>query len=308
MDTMTYQWSDEESQFWFHLSETAPYAVGAGIHQMVQDLQDDGLPLEHIRHFVMHTGGETVIEAASASLGIDVAEVHPTVEALKNYGNNSSGSFMFAFEKMLGAPPCGAIVPGDLGAFMTMGPGAGFEFCLWSAGELSATDLLEKAAAMRELETGDVEVVQAPRPVTAWESPSGSSDDASMDPPTPAPSEVSTTETNLEAGAIHSIIRRVEDPPLSLGVVGSNAGVGAQFRRATMGKKDERTGPHLLFGPEQWPTEEACNPITKYLLKSANSSDSLAGLGSPLQKRSSYTEDVLDGITRRASMAKFLNT
>mmetsp|Transcript_154420 Transcript_154420/g.268960 ORF Transcript_154420/g.268960 Transcript_154420/m.268960 type:complete len:1041 (+) Transcript_154420:82-3204(+) len=314
MHTMTYQWSDEESQFWFFLSEEAPYAVGGGINQMVQDMQDDGLPLEHIRHFVMHTGGETVIEAASASLGIDLAEVQPTQEALRSYGNNSSGSFMFAFEKMLGAPPCGTIVPGDLGAFMTMGPGAGFEFCLWSAGALSATELMIKAAVGAEAVSGDLQVMQA----VSESSGSECLDESEEGQKGRKASESSVSESSLatgellkEARAQHSLIRRVADPPLSLGVVGS---ISSAARHFGAGKRDERTGPHL--GNELY---EGRNPVTKYLYKSL-SSDALNDMlspktpsstrsshhFSPLVRKSSFMADVLESIPRRGSMRNFL--
>mmetsp|Transcript_112697 Transcript_112697/g.198928 ORF Transcript_112697/g.198928 Transcript_112697/m.198928 type:complete len:1069 (-) Transcript_112697:284-3490(-) len=338
MHTMTYQWSDEESQFWFFLSEEAPYAVGGGINQMVQDMQDDGLPLEHIRHFVMHTGGETVIEAASAALGIDLAEVQPTQEALRHYGNNSSGSFMFAFEKMLGAPPCGTIVPGDLGAFMTMGPGAGFEFCLWSAGELSTTELMIKAT-VGESVSGDIQVMQGVPESSASESPieDDSTPDDSLEEDQKilahkkgrkaSLSSVSmstlATETDRkllqEARKQHSIVRRVEDPPLSLGVVGSIAGADRHFRRGLLGKREDRTGPHLLFEGDGFQTDFPGNPVTKYLYKSM-SSDTLCDMlspktpgstrssqhFSPLVRKSSFMADVLESIPRRGSMRNFL--
>mmetsp|Transcript_149678 Transcript_149678/g.274997 ORF Transcript_149678/g.274997 Transcript_149678/m.274997 type:complete len:1069 (-) Transcript_149678:287-3493(-) len=338
MHTMTYQWSDEESQFWFFLSEEAPYAVGGGINQMVQDMQDDGLPLEHIRHFVMHTGGETVIEAASASLGIDLAEVQPTQEALRSYGNNSSGSFMFAFEKMLGAPPCGTIVPGDLGAFMTMGPGAGFEFCLWSAGELSATELMIKAT-VGESVSGDLQLMQGVPESSASESPleDESTPDDSLEEDQKilahkkgrkaSLSSVSmstlATETDRkllqEARKQYALVRRVEDPPLSLGVVGSIAGADRHFRRGLLGKREDRTGPHLLFEGDGFQTDFPDNPVTKYLYKSM-SSDTLCDMlspktpgsarssqhFSPLVRKSSFMADVLESIPRRGSMRNFL--
>ena len=80
----------------------------------------------------------TVIDAACASLGLDLAELEPTVRALKRYGNQSSASFMFAYSEFLQHPPC-AIAVGDCGAFITMGPGAGIEACLWSAGARAAS-------------------------------------------------------------------------------------------------------------------------------------------------------------------------
>ena len=45
---------------------------------------------------------------------------------------------MFAFSEFINSPPS-PVSPGDLGAFLTMGPGAGFELCLWSAGARTAS-------------------------------------------------------------------------------------------------------------------------------------------------------------------------
>ena len=135
LDTMVHKWSDEYKQFWFYLSEDAPYAVGGALFAMLHHCQAD-VPMESIRHWVMHTGGQTVIDAAAASLGLDPPELEPTVRALKRYGNQSSASYMFAFSEFIATPPS-PVTPGDLGAFITMGPGAGFEFALWSAGTRS---------------------------------------------------------------------------------------------------------------------------------------------------------------------------
>jgi len=133
MQTMTYQWNDLTSQFWFFLSEEAPYAVGAALQQLLHDQQDLRMPMEHVVHYVMHTGGQTVIDSATAALGLDAGELAPTKSALKKFGNNSSVSFMFGYGEFLESPPC-PVEEGDLGVFITMGPGAGFELCLWSAG------------------------------------------------------------------------------------------------------------------------------------------------------------------------------
>ena len=45
---------------------------------------------------------------------------------------------MFAFSEFIATPPS-LVSPGDLGSFVTMGPGAGFEFALWSAGARSCS-------------------------------------------------------------------------------------------------------------------------------------------------------------------------
>jgi len=134
MDTMEYRWHDVAGQFWFYLSELAPYAVGAGLSELRGQLDSKGLPIDHCRHWVTHTGGQTVIDAAASSLGVDLCELAPTSRALAKYGNNSSTSFLFAFSEFFDNPPS-PVLAGHQGAFVTMGPGAGLESCLWVAGD-----------------------------------------------------------------------------------------------------------------------------------------------------------------------------
>ena len=137
--TMTYRWDERASQFWFSLSEDAPYAVGVALHELGEQQRQRGkIPLSRVRHWVLHTGGQTVIDAATASLGLDLPELEATVRALKRYGNNSSASFMFGYDEFLQHPPSPVSV-GDVGAFITMGPGAGLELCVWTAGTRAAS-------------------------------------------------------------------------------------------------------------------------------------------------------------------------
>jgi len=136
--TMEYHWSEGATQFWFDLSEDAPYAVGAGLAEMVEQQREAGIDLSFVRHWVLHTGGQTVIDAAAASLGLDLPELEGSVRALKRYGNSSSTSFMFAYDEFLQHPPS-PISTGDVGTFVTMGPGAGLELCVWTAGSRVAT-------------------------------------------------------------------------------------------------------------------------------------------------------------------------
>ena len=90
LETMIYRWDERHSQFWFELAEDAPYAVGAGMLQLLREQQQRSLPLEHVRHWVVHTGGQTVIDAVAASLGLDLPELEPTVRALKRYGHRTA--------------------------------------------------------------------------------------------------------------------------------------------------------------------------------------------------------------------------
>jgi len=138
LELMRYQWDEESDQLFFHLSEMSPYAVGSGLLNLLHDATDAGYQLEQVRHWVVHTGGQTVIDAAAAALGLDLPELETSVRALKKYGNNSSTSFMFVFSEFLDSPPSPVHLH-DRGLFITMGPGAGLELCLWTVGPRSTS-------------------------------------------------------------------------------------------------------------------------------------------------------------------------
>jgi len=148
IETMVYYWDDEYSQFYFHLAEEAPYAVGAGMVALLADMRERQMPIDFVRHVVLHTGGQTVMDSVAAQLGLDLYELSATTNALRDFGNNSSVSYMYAFNHWLDHPP-NKVSPGDLGLFITMGPGAGIELCMWSAGSkvaISAAKLLRDPA------------------------------------------------------------------------------------------------------------------------------------------------------------------
>jgi predicted naringenin-chalcone synthase len=53
--------------------------------------------------------------------------VRHTTGVLRDYGNLSSGSFLFSYERLLRDA---VTMPGDYGVFMTMGPGSTIETAL----------------------------------------------------------------------------------------------------------------------------------------------------------------------------------
>jgi len=136
LDDMIYRTESKKGQFFFELSEEAPYHVGWALTRFAGQILGEGVPIGYLRHWVVHTGGKTVVDAATHALGCDVRDLRHTAAALRKFGNQSSASFMFAFSELLqgiGEKQTEAS-PGDLGAFVTMGPGAGFEFAMWQAG------------------------------------------------------------------------------------------------------------------------------------------------------------------------------
>jgi predicted naringenin-chalcone synthase len=75
----------------------------------------------------VHSGGKKVIDAVRVNIGLTRHEVRHTVEVLRDYGNLSSGSFLFSYDRLLREQVARA---GDYGVLMTMGPGSTIETAL----------------------------------------------------------------------------------------------------------------------------------------------------------------------------------
>jgi polyketide synthase Type III len=125
---MRYDWDDAQGKFSFYLDPDIPYVVGAHAELVVgRLLAGAGLRLSDISHWLVHSGGKKVIDAVRVNLRLTRHDVRHTTGVLRDYGNLSSGSFLFSYERLLreGVPK-----PGDYGVLMTMGPGSTIETAL----------------------------------------------------------------------------------------------------------------------------------------------------------------------------------
>lgn len=132
---MIYRVERGEEKYRFDLSELAPYHVGQGLRVMMHDAMWGGIPVHYAEHVITHTGGKTVLDCTVSALGLEGGpkeSLQPTCKALREYGNQSSCSFFFAFDNLVKS---GTVCAGDLGIFVTMGPGAGLEMALFTAGK-----------------------------------------------------------------------------------------------------------------------------------------------------------------------------
>ncbi len=125
---MRYDWDDAQGKFSFFLDPDIPYVVGAHAGLVVDRLlAGAGLRRSDIRHWLVHSGGKKVIDALMVNLGLTRHDVRHTTGVLRDYGNLSSGSFLFSYERLLGE---GVTRPEDYGVLMTMGPGSTIESAL----------------------------------------------------------------------------------------------------------------------------------------------------------------------------------
>jgi predicted naringenin-chalcone synthase len=137
MDAMRYDWDGDLGRFSFYLDPQVPYVVGAHVEIVVDRLLDGtGLRRRDIAHWLVHSGGKKVIDSIAVNLGLTRHDLRHTITVLRDYGNLSSGSFLFSYGR-LGEEA--AAVEGDYGVLMTMGPGSTIETALiqWGSGKAS---------------------------------------------------------------------------------------------------------------------------------------------------------------------------
>ena len=128
VDAMRYDWDDEKGKFSFYLDPDVPYVVGANAEQVIGRLLGAaGLRRSDIAHWLVHSGGKKVIDSVRINLGLTAHDVRHTTGVLRDYGNLSSGSFLFSYERLLEE---GVVAPGEYGVLMTMGPGSTIETAL----------------------------------------------------------------------------------------------------------------------------------------------------------------------------------
>ncbi|WP_107101210.1 3,5-dihydroxyphenylacetyl-CoA synthase DpgA [Peterkaempfera griseoplana] len=128
IDAMRYDWDDDQGKFSFYLDPHVPYVVGANAEQVVDRLLSGaGLRRSDIGHWLVHSGGKKVIDAVRVNLGLTRHDVRHTTGVLRDYGNLSSGSFLFSYERLLQES---VVRAGDYGVMMTMGPGSTIETAL----------------------------------------------------------------------------------------------------------------------------------------------------------------------------------
>lgn len=128
VDAMRYDWDDQQGKHSFFLDRQIPYVVGAHVEEVVDRLLDGaGLRRSAISHWLVHAGGRKVIDAVRVNLRLTRKDMRHTTGVLRDYGNLSSGSVLFSYDRL--AQEDVARV-GDHGVMLTMGPGSTIETAL----------------------------------------------------------------------------------------------------------------------------------------------------------------------------------
>ncbi|GGM71033.1 3,5-dihydroxyphenylacetyl-CoA synthase DpgA [Dactylosporangium sucinum] len=128
IDAMRYQWDDIQGKFSFFLDREVPYVIGANVETALgRLLAGTGLRRPDITHWLVHSGGKKVIDSVMINLALTRHDVRHTTTVLRDYGNLSSGSFLFSYDRLIEER---SPRPGDYGVLMTMGPGSTIEMAL----------------------------------------------------------------------------------------------------------------------------------------------------------------------------------
>jgi polyketide synthase Type III len=128
LGAMRYDWDRAQGKFSFFLDPDIPYVVGAHAEAVIDRLLSGaGLRRSDVSHWLVHSGGKKVIDAVRVNLRLTRHDVRHTTGVLRDYGNLSSGSFLFSYERLVRE---GVTGPGDYGVLMTMGPGSTIETAL----------------------------------------------------------------------------------------------------------------------------------------------------------------------------------
>ena len=128
LEAMRYDWDELHGKFSFYIDPQVPYVVGACAEEVIDRLlSDTDLGRNDIDHWVVHGGGKKVVDAIMVNLGLTRHDVRHTLDVLRDYGNLSSGSFLFSYKRLLDE---GNVKAGDYGVLMSMGPGSTIETAL----------------------------------------------------------------------------------------------------------------------------------------------------------------------------------
>ena len=126
LDHMSFTVTDQG--FRMYLSSYVPDVLAANVRGFVQRmLSRHDLRCEDVKFWAIHPGSRKIVEYIQAQLDLSDAQVEPSLETLRDYGNMSSATVLFVLDHIIqnGAPSSG-----DYAVMMAFGPGLTMEATL----------------------------------------------------------------------------------------------------------------------------------------------------------------------------------
>lgn len=127
-EELRFDWDDIKKRYSFYVGKDTPAATAAVADLPLKRLLDRfDLTQSDVSHWVVHGGGNAILVGMQKKLGLQDNDLRHTRSVLRDYGNVSSGSFLFSFQRLTAE---GSPKRGDIGLMMTMGPGLTIELAL----------------------------------------------------------------------------------------------------------------------------------------------------------------------------------
>lgn len=126
LDCLRFNFIEQRNRYNFYVDKRTPENLAASIETPLHELlKEHNLTIKDIKYWILHTGGDAILTGIQKKLGLAPEALRHTRSVLKDYGNISSGSFLFSYERLLAENPS----PG-YGLMITMGPGLTIESAL----------------------------------------------------------------------------------------------------------------------------------------------------------------------------------
>lgn len=125
---LRFDWNADKNRYSFFVDKRTPVALASDIDVPFKALLErNKLTKDSIQHWIVHSGGAAILDSLERKLGLTKETFRHTRTVLENYGNISSGSFLFSYEKLMQEK---SVRSGDYGLMITMGPGLTIEMAL----------------------------------------------------------------------------------------------------------------------------------------------------------------------------------
>ncbi len=134
-------WTIGDQGYHMVLSSYVPQLIATHLHSAVGPLLT-GLPGtlseagQHIERWAVHPGGRSILDKVEGSLGLSTAQMAPSREVLRQYGNMSSATVLFILGDLLSeleAADTDGVQDGERICALAFGPGLTVESALMTA-------------------------------------------------------------------------------------------------------------------------------------------------------------------------------
>lgn len=132
LDLLRFNWDLEKGRYSFYVDKKTPETLAREVKKPFANLLGKmDVTDKQLKHWIVHSGGAAILDAMEKTLQLPSDALRHTRSVLQDFGNVSSGSFLFSYQRLIEE---NTVHPLDYGLVMTMGPGLTIEMALlqWS--------------------------------------------------------------------------------------------------------------------------------------------------------------------------------